>query len=124
MKNSGLKLGWLALLVMVSFFSISASAQSFGNQYPNSGISRFRWEGVVDGVSFVSTGGRPVEVRTRPGLRVPPRLYNFPDPLPSASVALALDVFNGGGGVQLVKSPRPNKVFTAVIRIDDNSGGR
>src|SRR5262249_52324806 len=121
MKNSGLKLGWLALLVMVSFFSISASAQFYGNQYPNRDISRFRWEGVVGGPSFVSSGGRQFGARTTPGFRVPPRRYNFPAPLPSASVGLALDVLNGRGRVHLVKSPRPNNVFTAVIRIDDNS---
>jgi len=124
MKNSGLKLGWLALLVMVSFFSISASAQFYGNQYPNRDISRFRWEGVVDGTSFVSIRGRHVEVRTSSGLPVQRQRYNFTDPLPSASVGLALDVFNGRGRVQLVQYPRPNNDFTAVIRIDDNSGGR
>jgi len=124
MKNRALKLGVLTLLVMVSFFSISASAQSFGNQYPNSGISRFRWEGVVDGTSFVSIRGRHVEVRTSSGLPVQRQRYNFTDPLPNASIGLAMDAFNGRGRVLLVQSPRPGNDFTAVVRIDDNSGGR
>src|SRR5262249_51269854 len=124
MKNSGLKLGWLALLVMVSFFSISASAQFYGNQYPNRDISRFRWEGAVDGTSFVSIRGRHVEVRTSSVWPFQPRRYNFTDPLPRAWFGLAREVLKGGGRVKLFKSPRPNNVFTAVIRIDDNSGGR
>jgi len=124
MKNSALKLGLLASLMMVSFFSITASAQFYGNQYPNSGISRFRWEGIVDGVSFVYIRGRHVQVETRSGLPVQRQRYNFSDPLPRASVELGLNVFNGRGRVRLVQHPRPNNEYTAVIRIDDNSGGR
>jgi hypothetical protein len=109
---------------MVSFFTMSANAQSFGNQYPNSGISRFIWEGVVDGTSFVSIRGRHVQVRTSSGLPVQQQRYNFTDPLPNASIGLALDAYNGRGRVSLVQYPRPSNDFTAVVRIDDTSGGR
>jgi len=124
MKNNTLKLGLLASLMVVSVFSIAARAQFFGNQYPNSDISRFRWEGVVDGTSFVHIRGRHVEVKTSSGLPVQSQRFNFSDPLPSASIELALDAFNGRGRVRLVQNPRPDNDFTAVVRIDDNSGGR
>ncbi|MCI0524347.1 MAG: hypothetical protein L0Y75_03705 [Acidobacteria bacterium] len=124
MKISGLKFGLMASLLMASFFSISANAQWNGYQYPNSGISRFRWEGIVDGTSFVYIRGRNVRVETRSGLPVQRQRYNFTDPLPRASVDLGLNVFNGRGRVRLVQYPRPNNGFTAVVRIDDNSGGR
>ena len=124
MKNSALKVGLLASLIMVSFFSGVANAQWYGNQYPNSGVSRFRWEGIVDGTSFVSIRGRHVQVETSSGLPVQRQRYNFSDPLPRASVELGLDAFNGRGRVRLVQHPRANNDFTAVVRIDDNSGGR
>ncbi len=124
MKISDLKFGLIASLLTVSFFSAPASAQFFPGQYPNSGISRFRWEGIVDGTSFVHIRGRNVRVETRSGLPVQRQRYNFTDPLPRASVDLELDAFNGRGRVRLVQYPRPNNDFTAVVRIDDNSGGR
>jgi hypothetical protein len=93
-------------------------------QYPNSGISRFRWEGIVDGTTFVYIRGRQVRVESRSGLPVQRQRYNFSDPLPRASVQLGLDVFNGRGRVRLVEYPRSNNDFTAVVRIDDSSGGR
>jgi hypothetical protein len=124
MKNSVLKLGLLASLMLVSFFSTTANAQFFELPYPNSDISRFRWEGVVDGTSFVSIRGRHVEVKTRSGLPVQRQQFNFTDPLPRASVDLGLDAFNGRGRVRLVQYPQPGNDFTAVVGIDDNSGGR
>src|SRR5262249_51498617 len=124
MKISALKLGLLGSLLAVSIFSIPANAQWGGNQYPNSGISRFRWEGVVDGTSFVYIRGRNVRVETRSGLPVQRQRFNFSDPLPFASIELGLDVFNGRGRVRLVQNPQPNNDYTAVVRIDDNSGGR
>ncbi|MCG3164182.1 MAG: hypothetical protein JMDDDDMK_05665 [Acidobacteria bacterium] len=124
MKISALKFGLMASLLLVSFFSIPANAQWGGYQYPNSGISRFRWEGIVDGTSFVRIRGRNVQVETRSGLPVQRQNYNFSDPLPRAAVELGLNVFNGRGRVRLVQYPRVDNDFTAVVRIDDNSGGR
>jgi hypothetical protein len=50
--------------------------------------------------------------------------YEFTDPLPRASVEVGLVVLEGRGRVRLVESPRSNNNFAAVVRIDDNSGGR
>src|SRR5262249_45196183 len=101
-----------------------AHAQGGYSHYPNSGISRFRWEGIVDGTAFIYVRERQVQVETRSGLPVQRQQYNFSDPLPRASVELGLNVFNGRGRVRLIEYPRPQNGYTAVIRIDDSSGGR
>ncbi len=124
MKNKTLKMLPVLLGMLVSVLIGSANAQWGNPQYPNSGISRFRWEGIVDGTTYVYIQGRQVRVETRSGLPVQRQRYNFSDPLPRASVQVGLEVFEGRGRVRLVESPRSSNGFTAVVRIDDNSGGR
>lgn len=114
----------LLIVTMMAGLAQAQWGQSGYPQYPNSGISRFRWEGIVDGTTFVYVRGRQVQVESRSGLPVQRQRYNFSDPLPRASVQLGLDVFNGRGRVRLVEYPRSNNDFTAVVRIDDTSGGR
>lgn len=124
MKISNLKIQLMLSLLIVAFTTGLAQAQWDYPQYPNSGISRFRWEGIVDGTTSVYIRGRQVWVESRSGLPVQRQRYNFSDPLPRASVQLSLEVFNGRGRVRLAEYPRSNNDFTAVVRIDDNSGGR
>jgi hypothetical protein len=88
------------------------------------GISQFRWEGVVDGTSYVRIARNRVWVTTRSGLPVQRQRYDFSDPLPRAWVDLQLVVLDGRGRVQLVETPRAGNDYTAVVRIDDRSGGR
>jgi hypothetical protein len=124
MKINSLKMLPMLLLTILTILVGSASAQWGTSQYPNSGISRFRWEGIVDGTTFIYIQGRQVRVETRSGLPVQRQRYNFTDPLPRASVQLGLEVFNGRGRVRLTEEPRSSNGFTAVVRIEDNSGGR
>lgn len=124
MKINGLKMLPVLLMMIMTMLVGSASAQWWNPQYPNSGISRFRWEGIVDGTTFIYIQGRQVRVETRSGLPVQRQRYNFSDPLPRASVQLGLEVFNGRGRVRLAETPRASNGFTAVVRIEDNSGGR
>jgi len=128
MKINGLRFGTVLSLLFVPFLILSAQAQWWpGNNqgsYTNSGISRFRWEGVVDGTSYVRIRGRQVKVETRSGLPVQRQRYEFTDPLPRAAVNVQLTVFDGRDRVRLIETPRPNNDFTAVVMIDDRSGGR
>src|SRR5262245_42869737 len=94
--NSLIKRTMLSLMVMVPMAGFAYS-QWGGPQYPNSDISRFRWEGVVDGIAFVSIRGRQVQVESRSGLPVQRERYHFTDPLPRAAVEIGLNVFNGRG---------------------------
>ncbi len=128
MKINGLKIGAVLSLLFIPFLMLSAQAQWWpGNNqssYPNSGISRFRWEGVVDGTSYVRIRGRQVRVETRSGLPVQRQRYDFTDPLPRNAVNVQLVVFDGRDRVRLIESPRQGNDFSAVVRIDDRSGGR
>lgn len=127
-KMSQFKVSVLWSLLFVPFLMISAQAQWWPNpnpnQYPNSGVSRFRWEGVVDGTSSVSIKGRRVNVETSSGLPVQRQRYEFTDALPRTATNVQLVVFDGRGRVRLSEAPRSNNDFTAVVRIDDRSGGR
>ncbi|HEX9005112.1 MAG TPA: hypothetical protein VGB07_34700 [Blastocatellia bacterium] len=124
MKINSLKISAVLSLLFVPFLLFSANAQWPANQAPNAGVSRFRWEGVVDGTSTVRIRGRQVNVQTRAGLPVQRQQYNFSDPLPRAAVDVQLVVLEGRDGVRLIEEPRENNDFTAVVRIDDRSGGR
>ncbi len=126
------KVSMLLSLLVVPFLMLSAQAQWFPNQdqdrnrnqYPNSGVSRFRWEGVVDGTSTVRIRGRRVDVETYSGLPVQRQRYEFTDALPRTNTNMQLVVFDGRDRVRLIQAPRANNDFTAVVRIDDRSGGR
>lgn len=126
MKISSLKISAVLSLLFVPFLLFSANAQWPGNQYqnPTAGVSRFRWEGVVDGVSTVRIRGRQVNVETRSGLPVQRQQYNFSDPLPRTALDVELAVLDGRDRVRLIEEPRANNDYTAVVRIDDRSGGR
>lgn len=124
MKINGLKVGSLLSVLVVPLLLLSAQAQWSPNPYPNSGIARFRWEGVVDGTSLVRVRGRQVTVTTRSGLPVQRQQYEFSDPLPRTAVDIQLVVLEGRDRLRLVEEPRPNNDFTAVVRIDDSSNGR
>ena len=127
-KLGQLKVSVLWSLLVVPFLILTAQAQWWPNpnpnQYPNSGISRFRWEGVVDGTSTVRIRGRRVDVETYSGLPVQRQRYEFSDALPRTNMNVQLVVFDGRDRVRLIQSPRANNDFTAVVRIDDRSGGR
>ncbi|MEK7831996.1 MAG: hypothetical protein AAB401_12960 [Acidobacteriota bacterium] len=127
-KLSQFKVNVLWSLLLVPFLMLSAQAQWWPtpsqNQYPNSGVSRFRWEGVVDGTSTVRIRGRRVDVETYSGLPVQRQKYEFTDALPRTATNMQLVVFDGRGRIRLVETPRPNNDYTAVVRIDDRSGGR
>jgi len=124
MNINRLQIGALLSFLFASFLLLPAQAQWNQNQYPNSGISRFRWEGVVDGTSFVRIQGRQVRVQTRSGLPVQRQRYEFSDPLPRTPLNVQLVVIDGRDRVRLVEEPRPNNDYTAVVQIDDRSGGR
>ncbi len=131
MKLTGLKVGAFLSLLFLPLVFLSANAQWNGNypnsypsQYPNRDISRFRWSGIVDGTTFVYVRGRQVQVESRSGLPVQRQRYDFTDPLPRASVQLGLSVLEGRGRVRLVEYPQSRNDYTAIVRIDDNSGGR
>lgn len=127
-KLSRFKVSVLWSLLVVPFLFLTAQAQWFPNQnqnqYPNSGVSRFRWEGVVDGTSNVYVKGRRVNVETYSGLPVQRQRFEFTDALPRAATNVQLVAFDGRGRIRLVEAPRSNNDYTAVVRIDDRSGGR
>ncbi|MFN0112225.1 MAG: hypothetical protein ACKVZH_25470 [Blastocatellia bacterium] len=126
------KVSMLWSLLFVPFLALSVQAQWFPNQdqdryrnqYPNSGVSRFRWEGVVDGTSTVRIKGRRVDVETYSGLPVQRQRYDFTDALPRTTTNVQLVVNDGRDRVRLIEAPRANNDYTAVVRIDDRSGGR
>jgi hypothetical protein len=124
MKINKLKSSFLMSIVMIPLMALAAFAQWGGTQYPNSDIACFRWEGIVDGTTFVYVRGRQVQVETRSGLPVQRQRYNFTDPLPRTPVRISLNHFNGRGQVRLVEVPRSSNDFTAIVRIDDNYGGQ
>ena len=125
---SRVKVSVLWSLLFIPLLLVPAQAQWLpnqnANQYPNSGVSRFRWEGVVDGTSTVTIKGRRVNVETFSGLPVQRQKYDFTDALPRAAMNVQLVVLDGRDRVRLIESPRPNNDFAAVVRIDDRSGGR
>ena len=127
-KLSQFKVSVLLSLLFVPFLFLTAQAQWWPNpnpnQYPNSGVSRFRWEGVVDGTSTVRIRGRRVDVETYSGLPVQRQRYEFSDALPRTNMSMQLVVFDGRDRVRLIQTPRSNNDYTAVVRIDDRSGGR
>lgn len=127
-KLSQFKVSVLLSLLFVPFLFLTAQAQWWPNpnpnQYPNSGVSRFRWEGVVDGTSTVRIRGRRVDVETYSGLPVQRQRYEFSDALPRTNMNMQLVVFDGRDRVRLIQTPRSNNDYTAVVRIDDRSGGR
>lgn len=131
-KLGQFKVRMMWALLVVPFLVLSAQAQWFpnqdqdrnSNQYPNSGISRFRWEGVVDGTSTVRIKGRRVDVQTYSGLPVQRQKYEFTDALPRTVVNVQLVATDGRDRVRLIESPRANNDYTAVVRIDDRSSGR
>ena len=82
MKISSFKISTVLSLLFVPFLLLSAQAQWPTNQYPNAGVSRFSWQGVVDGTSTIRIQGRQVNVQTQSGLPVQRQQYNFSDPLP------------------------------------------
>ncbi len=131
-KLGQFKVSMMWALLVVPFLVLSAQAQWFPNQdqdrypnqYPNSGISRFRWEGVVDGTSTVRIKGRRVDVQTYSGLPVQRQKYDFTDALPRTAINVQLVVIDGRDRVRLIEAPRSNNDYAAVVRIDDRSGGR
>ncbi|MBS1788284.1 MAG: hypothetical protein JST85_11205 [Acidobacteria bacterium] len=127
-KIDQIKVSVLWAVLLVPFLLVSGQAQWFpnqnANQYPNSGVSRFRWEGVVDGTSTITIKSRRVNVETHSGLPVQRQKYEFTDALPRVAMNIQLVVLDGRDRVRLIESPRPNNDFAAVIRIDDRSGGR
>ena len=122
MKLSRIKLGIILSLVLIPLTGSSVFAQ--WSRYPSNGISRFRWQGVVDGTSYIYIRGRQVQTQSQSGLPVQRQQFAFTDPLPSAPVQLEVVELRGRGRLRLVQAPRSYNDFTAVVRIDDNSGGR
>jgi hypothetical protein len=109
----------LLSLIGSPIFARPSSIQRSGN-----GIASFRWEGEVDGTSFVRIRGRQVQSRSESGLPIQNQQFDFTDPLPGTPVQVVLAEVQGRGRVNLVQQPRPENNFTAVVRIDDSKGGK
>lgn len=83
-----------------------------------------RWSGRVDDVVEIRITGRRVESITRSGVRVSDVSSNIRgDGLPSRSVTVEVEQLAGRGSIRVVQQPSAWNGYTAVIRIDDPSGG-
>jgi hypothetical protein len=118
---------YATLALMMMSFAMTANAQ-FG--WPNNGgnnngygVSRFVWEGVVDGTTYVRIQRNRAATERVDGLPVQRQRFDFSDPLPRAAVNLDLNVLDGRGRVRLIDSPNSSNNFSAIVRIEDNSSG-
>jgi hypothetical protein len=111
-------------LLLLSLIVSSIFARSSSTQRSDQGIASFRWEGEVDGTSFIRIRGREVRSQSQSGLPVQNQQFDFTDPLPNAPVQLVLAEVEGRGRVYLIQQPRPENNYTAVVRIDDSKGGK
>jgi hypothetical protein len=111
-------------LLLLFLIGSSAFARWSGIQRPDNGIASFRWQGEVDGTSFIRIRGRQVQSRNQSGLPVQNQQFDFTDPLPNEPVQVVLAEVQGRGRVNLVQQPRRENNYTAVVRIDDSKGGR
>jgi hypothetical protein len=111
-------------ILLLPIVGISIFAKGSSIQDPNNGFSSFRWQGIVDGESFIKVRGRQVQSETISGLPVQNQQYDFTDTLPRAPIQVELAEVIGRGRVSIVDQPRRQNDFTAVVRIDDNQGGK
>lgn len=83
-----------------------------------------RWSGRVDDVVEIRISGRRVDAITRSGDRVTNVNANIRgDGLPARGVTVGIDRHAGRGSIRVVQQPSAWNGYTAVIRIDDPSGG-
>lgn len=83
-----------------------------------------RWSGRVDDVVEIRISGRRVDAITRSGDRVSNVNANIRgDGLPARGVTVGIDRHAGRGSIRVVQQPSAWNGYTAVIRIDDPSGG-
>lgn len=84
---------------------------------------RFQWKGVVDGVDEILIQGRDVRVNHLEAKPIQRQDHRFTAPLPSRDVEVELREIKGRGRVRLMEQPSSRNDYTAVIRIEDDSGG-
>lgn len=111
------------LLCLLSVTAAFAQRDSYGDNRNDNRQARFRWEGVVDGTTFIRISRRQVDYEYRSGSPVQRQRYDFSDPLPFQRVDVRLNVIEGRGEVTLLEQPRSENNFTALVRIDDNDRG-
>ncbi len=125
MKREGIKFLYLLSVLLLPFVAPSIQAQSFRESFPShQRLSRFRWEGTVDGTIVIRLRRRQIDVETLSGLPVQQQRYDFTSPLPSASTDLKLTIIEGRGRVRLIEQPRTSNDYVAVVRIEDEKPGR
>lgn len=113
--------------LLLSVLSLSAaqarseiSAQDYGSDRQ---MSRFRWEGVVDGATVIRISRRQVDYEYRSGLPVQRQRYDFTDALPFTRTEVRLNVIEGRGDVRLIEQPRSENNYTAAVLIEDRDRG-
>lgn len=112
-----------ALLLCLLSVTAFAQRETYGDYRDDNRQARFRWEGVVDGTTFIRISRRQVDYEYRSGSPVQRQRYDFSDPLPFQRVDVRLNVIEGRGEVTLLEQPRSENNFTALVRIDDNDRG-
>ena len=83
----------------------------------------FSFRGRVDHVTAITIRGNRVRFEDFGGRRLRDERYDMTGPLPSASVDIDLRNVRGRGRVELVERPWEGNGYTAVVRIEDYSGG-
>ncbi len=83
----------------------------------------FSFRGRVDHVTAITIRGNRVGFEDFGGWRLRDERYDMTGPLPSASVDIDLRNVRGRGRVELVERPWEGNCYTAVVRIEDDSGG-
>jgi hypothetical protein len=78
---------------------------------------------VIDDVVELRVQGRRVDVVERSGVRTRDARASFSGALPRESVNVQLARADGRGSVRIVQQPSIWNAFTAVVRIEDRSGG-
>ena len=95
-----------------------------GNGRNRNGSNMIAWQGDVDDVVDIRIQGNRVEYRTRSG--APIRNVQFDanrNGLPRRAVTVEPDVVRGRGDVTVIQQPTARNGYTAVIRVEDRSGG-
>ena len=83
----------------------------------------FEFAGRVDHVTAVSISGQRVRSEDFGGQRLRDGRYDWSSPIPAAPVDIELVNVRGRGRVELVETPWEGNGYTAVVRIEDLSGG-
>ncbi len=82
-----------------------------------------RFTGVIDDVVDLRIQGRRVEVVERSGGRTRDVRSTFDGVLPSQPVTVQIARADGRGNVRVVQQPSRQNGYTAIVRVEDRSGG-